>query len=248
MTDLVLDRLRPEIAEKVGPFFEEVLVGYRENVHSIHVTGSSLTENFDPEGSGVNSIIVLGEMDLRFLELLAPRGKKYRKQNVSAPLIMTPGYINSSLDVFPIEFLNFRLLHETVYGEDILEGLEIGHRDLRQQCERDLKSKLIALRQGYLSSMGDAKAISEGLIDAITAHMPLFRGIIAVSGKTPPAAWDEVLEKLGQVTAVDCAVYRQVLDAKRKGEKLPLTRLNTLFEEYYIATEKLGKVIDEMQV
>ncbi|MGD2080214.1 MAG: hypothetical protein PVJ36_03685 [Nitrospirota bacterium] len=248
MTELALDKLRPEVSEKVRPFFEEVLVGYRENIHSIHVTGSSLTDDFDPKASNINSIIVLGEMDLRFLELLAPRGKKYRKQNVSAPLIMTPKYISASLDVFPVEFLNFKLLHETVYGEDILEGLEIRHRDLRQQCERDLKSKLIALRQGYLSSMGDAKAIAEGLVDAITAHMPLFRGIIAVSGKTPPTAWNQVLDELGRVTSVDCGVYRQVLDEKRKREKLPLTRLNTLFEEYYAATEKLKKVIDEIQV
>lgn len=247
MTDLALDKLRPEVSEKARPFFEEVLVGYRGNIHSIHVTGRAVTDDFDPKTSDINSIIVLDEMDLKFLELLAPRGKKYRKQKVSAPLIMTPKYISSSLDVFPIEFLNFKLMHETVYGEDILEELEIQHGDLRHQCEREIKSKLIALRQGYLSSMGDAKAIAEGLVDAITAHMRLFRGIIAVLGKTPPATWNEVLDKLGQVTAVDCSVYRQVLDEKRKREKLPLTRLNTLFEEYYSATEKLGKVLDEIQ-
>jgi len=48
-------------------------------------------------------------MELGFLESLAPKGKKYRKSGVASPLVMTPDYIQNSLDVFPIEFLNIRL-------------------------------------------------------------------------------------------------------------------------------------------
>jgi hypothetical protein len=248
MSDLVLDKLNDEISKAVRPFFEEVLVGYRENIYSIHVTGSAITQDFNSKTSDINSIFVLKEMDLKFLEVLAPRGKKYRKHRVAAPLIMTPSYIKKSLDVFPLEFLNFKLIHETVYGEDILNELEIKHSDLRHQCEREVKVKLIGLRQGYLAGMGDAKAITEGLVGAITAHMPLFRGIISLFGKTPPVAWDEVLDKLQQVTDVNCDVYRSVLNEKRQKEKLTLAELNTLFEDYYAATEKLGKVVDEAKV
>ncbi len=248
MSDLVLDKLNEEISKAVRPFFEEVLVGYRENVHSIHVAGSAVTPDFNPKTSDINSIFVLNEMDIKFLEVIAPRGKKYRKQRIAAPLIMTPSYIKKSLDVFPLEFLNFKLIHETVYGEDILKDLDIKHSDLRYQCEREIKVKLIGLRQGYLASMGEAKDITEGLVGAITAHMPLFRGIISLFGKTPPVAWDDVLGKLQQVSDVNCDVYRKVLDEKRQREKLPLTELNTLFEDYYAATEKLGKVVDEVKV
>jgi hypothetical protein len=247
MSELVLDKLNDEISKAVRPFFAEVLAGYRENVHSIHVTGSAVTPDFIPKTSDINSIFVLNEMDLKFLEVLAPRGKKYRKHKIAAPLIMTPSYIKKSLDVFPLEFLNFKLIHETVYGEDILNELEIKHGDLRHQCERELKVKLIGLRQGYLAGMGDAKAITEGLVGAITAHMPLFRGIISLFGKTPPVAWDDVLGKLQQVSDVNCDVFRKVLDEKRQRKKLTLTELNTLFEDYYAATEKLGKVVDEVK-
>ena len=247
MPELVLDKLRPEVSKNMKPFFEDVLEGYAENIHSIHVTGSSMTGDFNPKTSDMNSIFVLNEMDLKFLEVLAPKGKKYRKKRVAAPLIMTPRYIQKSLDVFPIEFLNFKLIHETVYGEDILNDIEIRHGDLRHQCERELKVKLIGLRQGYLASMGDTKTLTEGLDGAITAHIPLLRGIIMLLGKTPPVEWDEVLQKLQQVTAVDCGVLKKVLDEKRQRAKLSLQELNALFEDYYAATEKLQKVVDEIK-
>lgn len=247
MPELVLDKLRPEVSKNIKPFFEDVLAGYAENIHSIHVTGSSVTGDFNPKTSDMNSIFVLNEMDLKFLEVLAPKGKKYRKHRVAAPLIMTPRYIQKSLDVFPIEFLNFKLIHETVYGEDILSDIEIRHGDLRHQCERELKVKLIGLRQGYLASMGDTKTLTEGLVGAITAHIPLLRGIIMLLGKTPPIEWDEVLRKLQQVTAVDCGVLKKVLDEKRQRAKLSIQELNALFEDYYAATEKLQKVVDEIK-
>jgi hypothetical protein len=186
MTDLALERLKTAAAERIRPFLQEIIGEYSGKIHSIHVTGSGITEDFDPKVSDVNSIFVLKEMDLDFLEVIAPLGKKYGKHRVAAPLIMTPGYIHASLDVFPVEFLNFKLVHETVYGEDILEHLQINRMDLRHQCERELKVKLIWLRQGYISSSGDRKLLTQGFVSSISGYIPLFRGIIVLLGSEPP--------------------------------------------------------------
>jgi hypothetical protein len=248
MSELRLDGIRETVAARIRPFIEEVLGGYGENVHSIYVTGSALTEDFVPSVSDVNSVFVLREMDLKFLEVLAPRGRKYRKQNVAAPLIMTPEYVKNSCDVFPIEFLNIKLLHETVFGEDIFVGIEISRADLRHQCERELRVKLIGLRQGYLSTMGDAKAITEGLTASIKGHMPLFRSIVNLKGGDPPLLQDEVIRALSGATGVDCSVFQKVLRGKREKLKLSIEELNALFEDYYAATERLMRIVDEIQV
>ena len=178
--------LRDDVIEKYNPFLNEVLTGYREKIHSIHITGSALTADFDPKSSDINSVIVLKTMDLLFLGYLAPLGKKYGKKKVAAPLIMTPGYITTSLDVFPMEFFNIKLLHHTIFGEDLFDDLEINRSDLRHQCERELKVKLIGLRQGYLSSMGDRKILTDNFVNTISGYIPLFRGIILLLGKQPP--------------------------------------------------------------
>ena len=156
-------------------FLNEALAEYQQPLHSVYITGSLLTADFDSKLSDINSVFVLKQMDLQFLSMLAPLGKKYGKKGIAAPLIMTPAYIKSSLDVFPIEFLNMKLLHHTVLGEDVLRDIEIKRTDLRYQCERELKVKLIGLRQAYIRSAGDPKALSENMISSIPAYIPLFR-------------------------------------------------------------------------
>jgi hypothetical protein len=244
----MLDNLKEEVRERMGPFLDEVLEGHGDNMHSIHITGSALTGDFNPKTSDVNSVFVLKEMDLGFLEHIAPRGKKYRKQKVASPLIMTPVYISNSVDVFPIEFLNIKLIHETVYGEDIFRDIEIHASDLRHQCERELKVKLIGLRQGYMSSMGDTKTITEGLTGSITGYVPLFRGIISLLGKTPPVLNSDVLGALGEAAGVDCGIFEKVLIAKKENVKPGIEELNRMFEQYYAATEQLGRVVNEIKV
>jgi len=225
-------------------FLDEVLAEYRQPLHCVVITGSALTADFDPGRSDINSVFVLKQMDLNFLSVLAPRGRKYGKKGIAAPLIMTPDYIKRSLDVFPIEFLNLKLLHHTVLGEDIFRDIEIGRTDLRHQCERELKVKLIALRQAYLRSAGERKVLSENIISSIPAYIPLFRAIIFLLGKEPPVNNNEVLAALHEMTGIDTGAFQAVLRLKNERSRLSLTELNTLFRDYYNATEKLGDLTD----
>ena len=230
--------------ERFKPFQDEILKSHKDHIHSITITGSALTDDFDPEKSDVNSVFVLNKMNLRFLEVLAPLGKTYGKKGISAPLIMTPEYIMRSLDVFPIEFLNIKLLHETIFGEDLFQNLVIDRPDLRIQCERELKVRLIGLRQGYISSVGDAKILTDLFINTIAGYIPLFRGIILIFGKEPPLKNEDVLAVLEEVSGVNTQVFRTVLKQKRQKTKMMITQLNAIFKDYYVAIEKLGDITD----
>ncbi len=248
MFDIKLERVSPVVAKTAKPFIEEILNSYSENIHSVHIVGSSVTGDFDEKTSDINSIFVLKEMDLKSVQLIAPLGKKYRKRGVAAPLIMTPEYITHSLDVFPIEFLDLKLIHETVFGEDILRDIEITAVDLRHQCEREIKTKLIGLRQGYISSQGDRQILTELLVRSIAGYMPLFRGIVFLMGKEPPIRKHEVISMLSASAGINTDIFGKILDIKRRKRKLSKDEFNTVFEEYYTATEKIAKVIDELQV
>lgn len=233
-----------DVHKRYDPFKDEVLSGSEENIHSIHITGSALTTDYDPKMSDINSVIVLNAMDLLFLEHLAPLGKKYGKKRISAPLIMTPVYIENSLDVFPLEFLNIKLLHHTVFGEDAFSNLHIELSDLRQQCEREIKTKLIGLRQGYLSSMGEPKPLTESFVRSISGYIPLFRGIILLLGKEPPLLNVDALSMLQEASGVDMKVFRLVLEEKKQRTRLAKEHLNILFEASYRTIEKLGELVN----
>ena len=247
MSEPALEKLNPSASKKIKPFLDDILNKYRDRLHSINVTGTSVTNDFDEKYSDINSVFILNRMDLKFLELLAPLGKKYAKHNVAAPLIMTPEYIRTSLDVFPVEFLSFKLVHSTVYGEDIFNDIEVERMDLRHQCERELKTKLIWLRQGYISSQGDRKVLTEGFIQSISRYIPLFRGIITLLGKEPPVEHAQVINTLSDATGVDTGIFSKVLKEKHDRAKLSMDELNTIFEDYYSAVENLVRIVDDIK-
>ncbi|UCF91826.1 MAG: hypothetical protein JSW39_26745 [Desulfobacterales bacterium] len=239
--------VRREISARFKPFLDEILGRYQDKIHSIHIVGSALTDDYDPQSSDINSVFVLHAMDFVLLAGLAPLGKKYGKKGIAAPLIMTPSYIVNSLDVFPLEFLNIKMLHTTVFGSDIWQGMEIRRPDLRQQCERELKVKLIGLRQGYIASSGNRRLLTDGFVKSFSGYLPLFKGIITLLGREAPPDSDQILATLEEVTGVDTGVFKIVLRLKREKTKSSGEQLNTIFEDYYKAVEKLGEITDALE-
>ncbi len=241
-----LTGLVPAVANKINPMLDDLLGEHASNIHSIHITGSAVIPDYNEKLSDVNSVVVLRDMDLKFIKFLAPLGKKYGKKKIAAPLVMTPGYIKSSLDAFSIEFLDFKLIHKTVYGPDIFAPLEIATAPLRLQVEREIKTKLIHLRQGYISSLGKKEHLSAILVKSFTGSMALFRAIIKLLGKEPPVARAEVIAVVGSACGIDTAVFTDLLLLKAGRVRPAGQELYSLFERYYNALEATGKIIDEL--
>lgn len=244
---LRLEGIRSQVSERIEPFFGEILAGVPE-VHSIHIVGSAVTSDYVDGVSDVNSVIVVEAFNLAILDLIAPMGKKFRKKKVAAPLVMTPRYIEASLDTFPIEFLNFGLFHATVHGSDLFAALTVDRGDLRLQCEREIKSKLVWLRQSCLSSMGDRKQLLEYLAASISGYVPLFRGIIYLSGGDPRLSAAGVIAAMGEVFHLRTDVYQRVFDVRHKTYRPGQDEVPSIFEEYYHATEELGRRIDGLKI
>lgn len=247
MKEMNLKGLIPAVSGRVAPFIAEILKGYSENTHSIHIVGSSVTPDFREKTSVIHSVIILNKMDFGFIKFIASLGKKFRKKGIAAPLIMTPDYIAKSLDAFPVEFHDFRLIHKTVVGEDILKGLAIDKRDLRLQCEREIKSKLIGLRQGYISTLGEKESLAGVLSQSIVGCMPVIRAIIYLLGKEPPVGRPDAIKIFQETTLIDAGIFERLLQLRANVFKPSSDELHHIFEEYYAALENIGNIIDNLR-
>jgi hypothetical protein len=239
--------LNPDIAARYQQFLDDVLSHQQDAIHSVHIVGSALTQDYDPNVSDINSVFVLHEMDLGFLDLVAPLGKKYGKKGIAAPLIMTPNYIGQSIDVFPIEFLNIKLLHCTVRGQDVFKGLDIPKSYLRRQCERELKAKLIGLRQGYISAAGEPKVLTQGLVESYAGYLPLFKAVIVLLGKEAPRINREILSVLEDASGIKMDACMQVAMYKKRESKPSIDGLRLVFKDFYGIIERLGDMIDALE-
>jgi predicted nucleotidyltransferase len=233
-------------ANKIRPFFEEVMQCCPEKVHSVYVTGSAVTPDFRESTSDVNSLIVLNDLHFEFFKFLAPLGKKFKSKGIAAPRVMTPSYIQDSLDVFPMEFLELRLIHKTALGPDIVQNLEIDPVLLRLQCEREIKTRLIGLWNGYISSTGETDMIAQLLYRSIKGCMPLFRSIVFLLGKLPPIKKMDVIGAISDNTGIDKDILIKALLLKESPIK-NREELLSLFERYYGNLETVAGMVNALQ-
>ncbi len=233
MSALNLDSLRPDIRTRIEPFFREILSSHPDGIHALAVTGSAVTPDFEENTSNINSVILLNTMSLDFVRFLAPLGSKYRANRLAAPLVMTAAYAEKSLDVFPVEFLDLKLLHKIVFGADIFGALNIHPEHLRMQCEREIKSRLLALWQGYIVDLGRKDAVTALLIRSVKGMFPLFRGLLLLRDAEPPIARHDVIAAVEKHFPVERDVLEQVLSFSHQKAKLSDDAVYTAFERHY---------------
>jgi hypothetical protein len=246
--NLKLDILNMQIRDSVKNFSEKLMAELRDNLQSITVVGSSLTKDFRPGQSDINTVLVLGEQTLDSLRRIAGLARPMSKRKISPPLLMTASYIERSLDVFGIEFLEFQLAHETIMGDDPFAGLNINKKDVRLQCERELKAMLIRLRQGFIAAAANKKLVRDILISTTKGLLPLLRAMLWLKDieRTAPAVL--TIKKAAEEFSVDMEPLKTIIQWRNQKTRLSEVEMENAFQSIYETVEKLAVTVDKLEV
>ena len=127
-------------------------------------------------------LLVLEKLDSDVLKNVKPIIKAYHAKTKKYPLLLTKEELRDGLDVFPLEFLNIKLNHRILHGNDMFNDLKFDKKHVRRELEFEFRSKLINLRQGYLEaeSKKELKLIGE---KAIPTMMPIGNHVVGRSGQ-----------------------------------------------------------------
>ena len=247
MADETIDlaSLRLYVADRVKPFFSKVIESKKDDILALHVIGSALTDDFDPERSDVNSLVVLKQMDLNFLDLVASFCRQDPK--LAAPMLMTPNYIERWRDVSPIELLDLKLVNKLVYGTDIISSIEIDPAAVILQCKRELRNRLIRLSWGYVRAEGHKAGLSELLQDSVAGLAPIMRGIIYARGEQPPLTIAPLFDALASFVGTTQALsFKEVYWMRLREIKIPVSQVRAILKDYYRAIEALIDGVDRI--
>jgi len=184
--EINVSHLREAVREPVQSLARRLMQDLGDNLLSLCVIGSALTEDFNPRRSDINTAILVRRRSHPLLQLLAQYGPQMGRQRLRAPVLLTEEYIRQSLDAFSVEFLDYQLNHAVVLGPDPFSGLVIKKSDVRLQCERQLKSALIQLRQGYIRSLGKSKLVGQLLVGCVTELAAIIRALLWCNNQDPP--------------------------------------------------------------
>jgi len=236
---------RPE--EIFEEFSEDCKKAFGDTLRSIVLYGSGASADYRPERSDLNFLIVLNEEGLRALNACFKMVGKWRKRRVATPLIMTEGYIASSLDTFPLEFLNIRHQYSVVWGDDLLADIAIDSEKLRLQCEREVKGKLVQLRAAYVGSGGRKRDLLSMVNESVSAFVSIFRGILYLCHGEIPVHRGAVIARVADATGVDEVLFLRLVQVKEGKLKLSLTELHILVGRYLEEVSTLASWLDDFK-
>jgi len=137
---------------------------------------------FHPHHDTARSVVVLRMIDLEMLRVLAKDGLKLGKARIAAPLIMTPEYIQHSVDTFPVELLEVQQCHACLFGPDYFADLTFAESHMRLQCEHELNTILIGMRQSLLNAAGREKLFQSIEVDVMDRLLRTLRGLVWLHG------------------------------------------------------------------
>lgn len=218
---------------------------FGDRLVSLLVYGSAATEDFHAPTSDVNVLVVLKTIDLPALEKARELRRRLKKHRLAAPLLLTEAYIKASADVFPIEFLEIQEKHTLLEGKDVFSRLRLDLKNLRHECEHELKGRLIRLRQSFIEGGDKPEALKGLLAAAHNSNFPALRTALRLKKKKPPLSKQDVLEMGAKVFSLDASVLLQV-HGLRHGSKWSAKELVALFEKYSAEVEKLANAVDRM--
>ena len=246
--NLNLQPLRPEIQEPVKAFAEKLTEQLADNLQSITIVGSSLTDDFQPGKSDINTVLIVGTQNMEVLSVLAGMAKSISKKKFALPLLMTEKYIERSSDVFGIEFLDLKLTHETISGSDPFESLSFKKADVRHQCERELKAMLIRLRQGYVAAAANKRLVRDILISTSISLAPLLRAMLWLKDIDRPKIVELSFAKAVEEFGVNVDFLIEVRKWKYEKTRLSQEQIKAAFESIYETVDTLATAVDRFEV
>lgn len=239
-----------KIPERPEMIFPQLTADYRkvfgDELVALILYGSGADRHYIPGKSDLNFLVVLTERGMEDLEKAMTVVARGRKSRVATPLFMTKDYIGAALDAYPIEFLAMKLNHVMVYGEDVLTTLEIRPEYLRLQVERELRGKLLLLRQRFLETEGKDKELRRLIRESLPAFLTAFKALLWLLGREIPRERPEIVEAAARAAGVGAETFRKCLLVREGKDNYSPGEIMALLREYLREIAGLCRRIDEL--
>jgi len=217
---------------------------YKDGLVSVVLYGSASSGEFAEKHSNINLMVVLADTTLPSLAKAHGLVNSARFRAIQ-PIFFTEDYIKSSLDIFPIEFLDIAENHTVLYGKDVVKDLRVDTRNLRFQCEQELKSRLLNVKKQYLLAKNRAE-MERLLFKTFTSILHILRNVLRLKGRQPPYLKEEILSQIGKEFGVDTHVFDEILWAKNKSMPLSHKDIDALLAGLAGELEDVVAAVDKM--
>lgn len=242
-----IELLPAEIRKRVLKYLKQFINLHGDNIVSIFVYGSAAGNNYILKKSDVNLGIILKKLEFSDLKKSLKLIQWGMNKRIAAPLMLTIKHMQSSTDVFPVEFLEMKDSCCLLYGQDIIKDLPLEESNLRLQCEQQLKGRLVRIRQAFLEVGLRKKGMDALLKESLNSLFPIFRGLLRLkTTEMPPTNKEKIINHLAENFEIDPRVFLAILHDRKNDNMINSQKLEPFFEKWLKEIEKLAAAADQL--
>lgn len=252
-------RLAPKDQDALARVVGDLREIHGSDLHAVILTGEATTPSYRPRRSPLTVVVLLSEVTTEALRRTRKRVKAWRRWRVETPLLMDPHYVNTSLDVFPVEFLEIQNHHELLFGEkDPFRDLSIDSEHLRLEVEEQMRGKMLHLWEAYLET-GSQRELRRLLLETPPGFEVILRAMLrlnvergasrdggSAAGPVGLASSEECLRAIEQAFALELPALRRLEAVRRGTASLEPDELDGVFDQYLGEVRALVHVADSL--
>lgn len=202
-----MEKLLSQLVEKLRKVYGERLI-------SVVLYGSAACGDHQPKFSDINVLCVFEAIGPRELAACEEISRWWRERVNSALLLIEEREVSESADSFAVEFTGIQRTHRLLYGKDVVSSLAIGRQFYRAQVERELRAKLLRLRQKAAGIMSRPDLLRRLLLDSVSTFCVLFGHALALRGVDTPRTRREVMALAREHFQIDAEPFEKLLDVR----------------------------------
>ena len=217
-----------------------------DNLVSVILYGSAADGDFHPEYSDLNFLCLLRDVSLPALNRIAPVVSWWRGKRHGPPLVITSQELNTSSDVFSIEFSDMKQRYRVLHGPDLLRDLQVPMTHHREQLEYELREKLFLLRQHLLLAGTEERQLWEIMLHSLSSFTTLFRHVLVEMGENERRHSREAIAVLSKKLGFDDSPFLQLMDIRSQQSDRGKLPANDLAARYLAAITRVADAVDQM--
>lgn len=229
---------------------ERLLAGVREELLSIlgnrlltlALYGSAAGGPYVAGVSDLNLVAIVDRLDHALLAALRPRAERWRRRGLATPLLLDQPFLARAADVFPIELGDIRAAHRILHGCDLFADLVIAGEQLRQQCEREARGKLLRLRELYLELGGRRRALRSLMTDSAKTFAIIVRSVNRLAGLSESPTYEALIQSFRDAFQCELPLLPRLLDV-RLGRRRWEGDEEEVFRAYI---EEIGRLVERI--
>ena len=210
----------------VDTLTEELKRTFGESLISVVLYGSAAAGDHTGKRSDYNLLVIAERIDPEHLRTFSKTARKWAQAGNPPPLFCTQERLKASTDIFPIELTDIRQTNKILYGKDVVSDLMVREEHLRLELERELKGKLLQLRERYLLAADKPREVKTLLLQSLSTFLVLCRAALRLWQPEIPAKKLEAARALKHHIPFDMSVFERIEQLKETGRLEGVTYWN----------------------